>query len=444
MPSPRLLVSFALVTLLLAVASAAPGLAAVALGLDLLLLGGLLFDWLAASRARLVAERRWPPLLVQGAAAEVEVAFRSETPLVIDARETLHPGLATGPLRARLVLPPGTLTWRYALVPRRRGSHDLGPLTVRVLGPLGLAWSQRQLIAAVPLRVYPQVRWEGDVGKLLSLARRHELGQSPQRDQGLGSEPYALRDHRPGDPPTRIHWKATARHGRLISREDAWERGTRLVILLDAGRAMMSEDRGRTKLDHALAAALALARVAAARGDRVTLLAFSDRVERLVRLRGGARGVARAYGALFDVEARLAEPAYDLAAEAASSSETRRATVVLLTSVVDLAAAELLRDALLALRRHRVLLVNLEDPDLVRLALASPETPEAAFAKAAALEIQLANRRLGRRLRSQGVRVVGASADRLAWETLQVYLRSARPGGGPAGPGTRRVAVAPA
>lgn len=423
MPSGRLLTALALVGLLLAVAAVAPGMAALALGLDIALLAAFLLDWRAASRSGISAVRAWPPLLVQGAEAQVEVTLTSETASRIQARETLHPGLATGPLRERLSLAPGTSVWRYALVPRRRGSHALGPLTARVLGPWGLAWSERELIPPGPQRVYPQVRWEGPVGKLLSLARRHELGQAPQRDQGLGSEPYALREYRPGDPPTRIHWKATARHGRLVSREDAWERGARLVVLLDAARAMMSVDRGRTKLDHALAAALALARVAAARGDRVTIVAFSDRIERLVRMRGAARGVARAYGALFDVQARLAEPAYDLAAEAASSAETRRATVVLLTSIVDLAAAELLRDALLGLKRHRVLLVNLEDPDLARLALAAPETPEAAFAKAAALEIQLANRRLGRRLRHRGIRVVGAPADRLAWEALQAYLR---------------------
>jgi uncharacterized protein (DUF58 family) len=404
---------------------------AVALALDIALVGAFVLDWRRARGSRLAAARSWPPLLVQGDEARVEVAFEAEGALSIQARETLHPGLALGPLRTRLSLAPGESRWRYTLAPRRRGSHVLGPLTVRVLGPWGLAWSQRELLGPEPRRVYPQVRWEGAVGRLLALARRHELGQAPQRDQGLGSEPYALREYRPGDPPTRIHWKATARHGRPISREDAWERGARLVILIDAARAMMSLDRGRSKLDHALAAALALGRVAAARGDRVTLVAFSDRIERLVRMRGGGRGVARAYGALYDVEARLAEPAYDLAAEAANASETRRASVVLLTSIVDLAAAELLKDALLGLRRHRVLLVNLEDPDLARLALASPETPEAAFAKAAALEIQLANRRLGRRLQHRGIRVVGAPADRLAWETLQGYLRlrpaSARP-----------------
>jgi hypothetical protein len=57
----------------------------------------------------------------------------------------------------------------------------------------------------------------------------------------------------------------------------------------------------------------ALMRVAVSRGDRVTVLGFSDRIERLVRVRSGPRAIASAYRALYDVEARLTEPAYDLA-----------------------------------------------------------------------------------------------------------------------------------
>jgi uncharacterized protein (DUF58 family) len=317
------------------------------------------------------------------------------------------------------------------LVPRLRGEHEAAPLAARVLGPWGLAWSERRLLPAAPRRVYPQIRWEGEVGRLLSQAQRQRLGQQPLRLDGVGTEPYALREYQPGDPLARIHWKATARHGRLVSREDTWERGTHLTILLDCARAMASVDGRRSKLDHALAAALALARVAAARGDGVTLAAFSDRVERTARVRAGSRGLAAAYGAFFDLPPRWVEPAYDVAAEAVYELESRSATVVLLTSVVDLAAAELLREALVRLeRRFRPLLVNLEDPEIEALARRPPASAAAAFAQVSALEILLANRRLARRLRRWGVRAVSTSADRLALAAMEAYLAMYRGRGG--------------
>jgi uncharacterized protein (DUF58 family) len=435
MPASRVFVAAGLATLIVALSTASPRMAVGALVLDAATILAFLLDRRRAANLPLSASRVWPALLVQGVEAGVEVRFSAPRGLVVLAREALHPALAEKPLRQRMHLVAGAETsWRYPLTPRRRGEHDVGPLTVRVLGPWGLAWAQRDLLPKERRRVYPQVRWEGRVGRLLALAHRNELGQAPLRVHGGGTESYALREYRPGDPPNRIQWKVSARHQRLVSREEAWERGRRLVVLLDCARTMASMDGGRSKLDHALAAALALTRVAASRGDRVTLLAFSDRVERLVRVRGGHHAVSRAYAALFDLEARLVEPSYDLAVEAVSSSEPRRAVVVLLTSVIDLVAAEVLREAVLTLRRrHRPILINLEDPELLHMAVGVPETTEEAFAKVSSLGILLANRSLGRRLRRSGVSFAVTSADQLAGKTLETYLHLFERRGPPTG-----------
>jgi uncharacterized protein (DUF58 family) len=425
-PAARTFQLLGLITLLLVASFLDTRLAWAAMALDVLVAAAAVADWRRAAITPLAAERRWPPLLVQGASGEVEirVATPAARPLSLLLREGLHPGVAPAPLRRLLALRgPGEVAWAYTLNPRRRGEHVTGPLTARVLGPWQLAWAQRDLLPGERVRVYPQVRWEGKVGKLLALAHRHRLGQVSLHLHGAGTEPYALREYLPGDPLTKIHWKATARHGRLVTREDTWERSSRLVVLLDCARAMASMDGRRSKLDYAVAATLALTRVATARGDQVTVVAFADRILRTVRVRSGGRGAGLAYAALYDVEAQLVEPAYDLAAEAVFDVESRSATTVLLTSVVDLAAAELLRESLLRLgRRHRALLVNLEDPELRELATAPPATPAAAFAQVASLEIQLANRRLARHLRRGGVQVVNSPADRLALETLEAYL----------------------
>jgi uncharacterized protein (DUF58 family) len=428
MPAARLYFALSLATLLLVGAIGQPRLLWWVLALDLLLVGAFLLDLRRARRIALDAKRHWPTTLVQGApdTVTVEIANRSRRPLTVWLREGLSPALAAQPCRVRLQLAGGQRwRWSYPLTPRRRGEATAAALTARLLGPWRLAWTQRELLAPALVRVFPQIRWEGRVGHLLTLARRQQLGTTPLSVRGLGSEPYALREYLAGDPPNKIHWKATARHGRMVTREDTWERGARLLILLDAARSMTSREGDRSKLDHALASSLALARVAAARGDRVTVLAFSDRIERQVRIGGGGPGrdISRAYLELYDLQARLAEPAYDLAAERALALESRSATVVLMTSVVDLAAAELLRESLLHLeRRHRPILVNLRDPELEALAVDRPQSAEAAFAQVAGLEILLANRRLGTHLRRAGIRVVSTPADRLALETIEAYL----------------------
>ena len=179
----------------------------------------------------------------------------------------------------------------------------------------------------------------------------------------------------------------------------------------------------RSKLDYALAASLALTRVAVARGDKVTVLAFSDRIERRVRVRSARGGINKVYSELFDLETRLVEPVYDLAAEQLLSLGLPRSTVVLFSSVIDLAAAELLRDSLLKLgRRHRTLFMNLEDPVIESMVNSEPRDAAEAFAKLSSLDIVLENRGLAHRLRRGGVRTASASADQLALETLETYL----------------------
>lgn len=393
------------------------------------------WDFRRARATPLVGCRRWPPLLVQGCRAEVdvEIANPSRRRVRVLCREGLHPALAAAPERRQFDLPPGgTARWRLTVQPRRRGTHEAMPLSVRLRGPWGLAWAERDLVGSQPCRVYPQVRWEGRVGALLALAQRHELGSVPAGTATCGGEVYGLREWRAGDPRSAINWKATARHGRLVSRELTWERGGRVVILLDSARALAAQDGGRSKLDWALAAALALARVASGRGDRVVVAAFSNRIVRAVQLAPGGASVGELYRAFFDLEAELVEPAFDLAAEWVLRRGGRRSTVVLFSSVVDLGAAEPLREALGRLEaRHRPILVNLEDPELGALAFGLPPGVPEAFAKAAALGIVAENRRLARRLRLLGVRVLSVPAERLALAAIDAYLATlARRGAG--------------
>ncbi len=429
LPSARLFLLLTVPLLLVATGVVAPFLIPVGAALFVALLLLAAVDGVRAGTPVIEAEREWPELLVQGQSTTATLVLRMapHRGTTLALHETLHPSLVEEPYRQTVLFPASGVETRsefaVELLPRRRGDHRVGPLTARILGPWGLGWRQRVLLSEATLRVYPQVRWGGRVGQMLRLAQRNALGALSLTRTGDSGEPYSLRRFVGGDSLSQVHWKATARRGHLVIRENSLERGSPLVLLLDCGRAMASLERGRSKLDHVLAASLALARVATSRGDRVHVVAFSDRVERRLAVGAGRAGIARAYGSLYDLEARLVEPSFDLATESVLQLGLARATVVTFTSVVDLGAAPALLEALQRLeRRHRVVLLNLEDPVIRRLAMGVPESQAEVFAKVASLDILSANRRLGHRLRRSGIRTVSTSADRLALETLESYL----------------------
>jgi len=428
-PSKRLLFLFVVLAPVIVLGAVSPGILEFILLADAVVLSLALADWLLAKRAMVEATRRWPRLLVQDQPDVLSLDLYCDRRTRVAVRETLHPALRNVPFRTEVDLrtlaaqPDVGIRIDIPLHPMRRGEHQSGPLVARVLGPWGLMWHQRALIGSEAIKVYPRVRWGGRVGQLLALARRRELGEVPLRHQGIGGEMYALRRYREGDPRNRIHWRASAKRGELIVREDALERGAPLVLLFDCGRSMTASAGKLGKLDYALAAGLAMLRVASSRGDKIRVAAFSDRIERQIQVRPGEAGIRSAYEQLYDLEATAAEPVYDLVGEWVNARAPGRATVVLFTSVVDLAAAELLRSALNQIsRRHRAMLINLEDPVIRSLAEDPPKTAPEVFAKLYSLDILLHNRKLAAQLRRRGILTVSASADRLALASLESYF----------------------
>lgn len=440
-PAARFFWIAGLATLLLAVGVISQTAFFAALTVDALLLAVTLLDGLRARRWSVEVEREWPAVLTQRHPDETD-ASRQEQNLSLRVRnasarslrfrlrESLHPSLAVAPFEATGDLSPHhEQEIVVPLHPLARGVCETGPTLLRVLGPWRLCWAQLRAAEREPVRVFPRVRWGGKVGQLLTLAQRRELGNVALQKQGLGGELYSLRHYLPGDARNRIHWRASARRGHLVTREDSWERGTPLVVLLDCGRALSTRADGLAKLDHSLAACLALTRLASGRGDRVTIVAFSDRILRRVSVRPGAAGIARAYEELYDLEPEPVESLFELAADAVLQLRQGRSTVLFLTSVVDLAIAETLTASLATLRRrHQAMLLLLEDATIRELAESLPSSRAEAFAQVASLEILLRNRELATRLRKQGTPAVSAPADRLALETLETYLELMSPG----------------
>lgn len=450
-PARRLFVLLGLVALLIVAGSVSRTAWTLAVAGNLAVLVAAMVDFLRARARRLAVSRRWPALIAQGEGSRLELDFwpiaangraKVSGRWEIQIREGLHPALAERSFRRRFMLGREGARLSVALRPTRRGDHATGPLDCRVLGPWGLVWAQRRLLDGDAVRVYPRVRWGGRVGQLLSLAQRNELGAVTVDRQGVGGELYALRSYLPGDPPNRIHWKASARFGEMVTREDTWERGAPVILVFDCARAMATQSGRLSKLDHSLAAGLALSRVCASRGDRLGIVAFSNRILKRLQMRPSKSGIAQAYEQLYGLQAELVEPVWDVVTDAILSLGIPRATVVLFTSVVDLAVADLLREALLRLRRrHRPLLINLEDPVVRALAEGVPTGPAEAYAKLASLEIILRNRQLARQLRRSGIASVSASADALALETLEAYF-ALLSGGGRRSRGRHAAAIA--
>lgn len=434
LPSARAFWLWGGLSLLFVAAWLAPALAWVGLGLDVVVLVLVLVDGRDARRRVVTLTRALPPTVYQGepVALTLEVTNPSARPLLVRIREVLPAALAEESVDLTLTVPPASaLTRTVALLPRARERVSLTTAAVRVAGRWGLAWAERRLGEPVAVKIYPKVHHEGEAGMVLRQALERRDGMHARALNGPSTEVASLRDYQPGDDFRAVQWKATARRGRPVTAERTWEQRQRLAVLLDVGRPMAGTDGAWTKFDHALSAALALARVAATWGDEVTIVLFSRTIRRVVRTGGRTRDFAAVFEALHREQADTLEPDWDGLVRWSTTGLPRRTLTVVCTSVVDPGTAERLTRGLVALaRRHRPLLVNLADPAVAANARAIPADALEAYAKVTAMGIEEDTRALEARLRGGGVATVTTPADRLTLGMLKGWMElKARRGG---------------
>lgn len=424
-PSARAFALLGLVSLVMIFAFADPRLGWIALALDAVILTLVAIDARRAARLAVTLARELPETLHQGEPEELhlDLVNPEPRPVTLRVREVLAPQLVEAPVDLALTLPARSRARRsYTVVPRLRGRALLSPVSYRVLGPWGLAWASGSASPSQRVKIYPRMHLEGEAGLLLRQASRRR-GANPVAVRGISTELYALREYLPGDDYRRIHWKASARRRTPVTRENTWEQHQHVVVLVDCGRPMASLAGVYTKLDHTLSAALALLRVVVARNDSATLVLFSKEIRHIVRVSRRSAGFASIFEQLYAEQADLEEPDYAAVAAWCSRRVPRRSLALVCTSALDLVTAESLGKALVGLAsRHRPLLVNLEDPGMIRHARSTPDDVEGAYAKVSAMSMARADRALTARLRGAGVEALSVSADRIAVGMIQKYL----------------------
>ncbi|TDQ52590.1 DUF58 domain-containing protein [Actinorugispora endophytica] len=122
-------------------------------------------------------------------------------------------------------------TVSYRLRSHMRGRYPVGPLTLYFTDPLGCARFADEVGTGVSLLVTPSV-------VALPEAPGHggstEAGQSRARvAASLGDDDAVPREYRHGDGLRRVHWRSTARRGRLMVRREEQRWRDHSTVLLD-------------------------------------------------------------------------------------------------------------------------------------------------------------------------------------------------------------------
>jgi uncharacterized protein (DUF58 family) len=317
----------------------------------------------------------------------------------------------------------GHLEVRYFTSSPRRGAFKFGPVDLQVSRAAGWWRRQVRLQHADEVAVFPNVVAIKRVQLSLRRGLRAMAGLRRARPPGASTAFAGLRDYVRGDDVRRVSWTATARRDHPVVVEVEAERGQQVMIALDCGRLMTAPAGALDKLDHAVNAALMLAWVANAYGDRVGLMTFDDRVTGFIKPERGSSQVRRLTEALYAIKSDYVEPDFGHAFTHLALRLGRRSMVVVLTDVQDPEASkELVAHCLRLAARHLVLVVAMSDP-AVMMARDQPITSSSrAYEWAAAEEFVASRRESFELLRRGGVLGLDVVAGSLSPALVERYL----------------------
>lgn len=216
----------------------------------------------ATMRPRVEVIRELHPARVHaGTPSRVELRVhnrgRARTPVM-----TLRDPVGRGHT-ARVVLAPlgpnDTVRAAYRLPTERRGLLRVGPMSIEITDPFGLASMTTEGAGRTELTVWPAV---DDV-----LPLPHTTGDDPLAGadhpnslSNQGDDFYALRPYVVGDDLRRVHWKSSARSEDLMVRQDEMPWQGRATVILDARRGTHSDQSFERAVSAAASVILACAR----------------------------------------------------------------------------------------------------------------------------------------------------------------------------------------
>ncbi|MGE5689041.1 MAG: DUF58 domain-containing protein [Pseudomonadota bacterium] len=178
-----------------------------------------------------------------------------------------------GPVEAMLRADGSVLSGRYVLRNLPRGRYPFERTTAVLEDPFGLERTIVDLSTGGALLVYPRLV---ELDRLFSDAGADEHGgRKLLLRRPTGFDLHSVREYEQGESLRKVHWRTTARRGRLMVKELEDEPRDDVAVLLDAAAGVATGRPPNSSFDMQVRAAGSILRAHARRGRRVALVVNS-------------------------------------------------------------------------------------------------------------------------------------------------------------------------
>jgi uncharacterized protein (DUF58 family) len=308
----------------------------------------------------------------------------------------------------------------------RRGNFPITSTHIEIDSPLKFWTLRGGRPTDAMIRVYPDLLTERKNVAAVFL-RRGQFGARAQRQVGKGRDFEKLRDFLPGDPIEDIHWKATAKKSRLVTKVFQIERTQEVYVAIDCSRLSNRTSSETTPdvtvLDRFVTTALLIGLATEQQKDHFGLITFSDQVHSLIRARNGKSHFGLCRDALFNIQPRLVTPDYDELFSTIRLRLRKRALILVLTALDDPMLAESFAKSIELVNRQHLVFVSMIEPGRVEPMFKTPVGSDAEVYEALAGQmIWQKLREVEKMLAWRGVRFSALANESIAPQVVSQYL----------------------
>jgi uncharacterized protein (DUF58 family) len=315
-------------------------------------------------------------------------------------------------------------SFKYVVVPAKRGAFNFGKVHVRYEGRLKLCTKLFKLGLDREYKVYPNMKNLRKYRLGITNNRMFKQGQRNLRMLGRGTSFESLREYVPGDEYRKINWQATARGNKPIVNQYEPEKNQHVHIFIDTGRPMSHTVRGFRKLDMVVNTALVLSDVVNQNGDQSGLLLFNTQVKNMIMPGKGAGHRNKILEALYHIDFNRETSNYDEAFYYFKKKERHRSIIFLFTDFDTIEEAENMFKVLPVISKNNiVVIVLIKNESLEDISRLRAKNREDIFNKGVALELLEERRKIINLLNRKGILCIECPAENLEFTAVNKYIQ---------------------
>lgn len=311
----------------------------------------------------------------------------------------------------------------YLLRPTKRGEYEFGAIRIYTSSPLGLIRRRYSFSQDETLPVYPSFLQMRKYELMAISNRLTDVGIKKIRRLGHSLEFEQVKNYVAGDDYRTINWKATARHGNLMTNMYTDEKSQHVYCVIDKSRAMKMPFEGLSLLDYAINASLVLSNVALLKEDKAGLITIGDKLGSVVPADRRHVQMNKILEVLYSEKTRYLETNMELLYTTIRRVLKQRSLVVFFTNFESLSALERQLPYLKRIAQfHLLLVVFFENTELQKVAEEPADNVEDIYIKTIAEKFIYDKKLIVKELTKYGIQSILSTPQNLTINTINKYL----------------------